>query len=80
MDKICLRVSVLESLVRDLKHHQLDNVCLSVMDADEEMPAALIIKGVNSVRPSIVVDWDELESDPAVAALFSSATTRTSVT
>lgn len=82
MDSVYLRVSTLEKLVLELKHHQLDLVCLSVLDADPEdsFSATLSVEGINSVRPAMTIDVDGLESDPAVARVFESSAGFTNLT
>ena len=80
MAEICLRVSVLENVVREMKRRQLDNVRLSFIEPDEELSAALSIEGLNSVRPSVAVDVDDLENDSTVESLFNSATVFTNMT
>ena len=80
MDEVCLSLSALENIVREMKRRQLDHVRLSIAPAEDDLPASLTVEGLNVVRPSVVVNVDDLESDPAVESLFSAATVFTNIT
>ena len=80
LDEVFLRLSVLENVVREMKRSQLDLVCLSILEADQESPSLLVVEGMNTVRPGIKVDFDMLESDSLVQSLFDASTGFTSAT
>lgn len=64
MDDVYLRVSDLEKLVSSLKANHFDYVGLSIMDAEDDFPAELLVEAVRHPAPGVSVDYDPLPSDP----------------